>query len=143
MTTFNWQEYYNLACELAKSNNPAKKRSSISRAYYGSFISCRNFLLENNLFLGRKSKRVMESESPEIHKEVYKIFREYHYKFNRKDNDFYQKNLVGKKISSRLSDLRKSRNKADYNNEFKNLDADTQYSIIRSREILNILNSFK
>ena len=85
----------------------------------------------------------MESKSPKVHEEVYKIFKGYHHKYNRRDSDFYRKNLVGKKISTRLNDLRKSRNKADYDNEFDNLDVNTEYSIIRSREIINTLNSFK
>ncbi|MCL2114948.1 MAG: hypothetical protein FWH29_01870 [Methanobrevibacter sp.] len=143
MTIFNWKDYYKLAHELANYDSPAKKRTSISRAYYGSFISCRNFLLENKLFLGRNSKKIMESESPNVHKEVYEIFKKYHYMYNMRKANFYSKNLVGKKISSWLSDLRRNRNKADYNNEFEKLDDYTHYSLIRSGEILNILNSFK
>ena len=84
----------------------------------------------------------MENKSSEVYKEVYKIFREFHYKYNRGDSDFHQKNLIGKKISGRLSDLRKSRNRADYEDEFEKLDDYTEYSIIQSEEVLGMLNSF-
>jgi len=42
--TFDWTEYLKLANELAKRNDEASLRSSISRAYYGVFCIARNIL---------------------------------------------------------------------------------------------------
>ena len=41
---FDWEEYFNLAQELAGTNEEAKLRSAVSRAYYSAFCLARNYL---------------------------------------------------------------------------------------------------
>ena len=53
---FDWSEYLNLAQELAGrptslSNEEARLRSAISRAYYAAFCKARNHLRDNENLL--------------------------------------------------------------------------------------------
>ncbi|MEG4171823.1 MULTISPECIES: hypothetical protein [unclassified Microcoleus] len=41
---FDWEEYFNLAKELAETTEEAKLRSAVSRAYYSVFCLARNYL---------------------------------------------------------------------------------------------------
>ena len=41
---FDWEEYFNLAKELAGTTEEAKLRSAVSRAYYSAFCLARNYL---------------------------------------------------------------------------------------------------
>ena len=48
---FNWQNYLNLARELAQRPDEAAQRSAISRAYYAAFCSVRVHLEEKGVFI--------------------------------------------------------------------------------------------
>lgn len=41
---FNWRDYLTLAIELENGTDESKLRSSISRAYYASYCSARNYM---------------------------------------------------------------------------------------------------
>ena len=101
---FNWNDFNNLANSYINQNNKVKQRTGISRYYYGTFCTMRDFLNENKIYLNKKSENTMNSKKPDVLSETSKIFRN-HSKFQ--DN-------IGKIISKELDKLRKMRNEADY-----------------------------
>ena len=111
--TYDWCNFYNFAKEFSDSDNPTELRIGISRFYYSAFCKCRDYIIENNLFLDKKCKNTFEEESSEVHNEVRNVF----YNNSRIDKKY------GKKIARALSDVREKRNKADYdsnNYKFRN-----------------------
>ena len=90
--------------------NPAKQRTGVSRFYYGSFCTSRDFINENKTYLNEKSKKIMTSKSVDAHGETSKIFK-HHAKF--------KKGNKGKIISKNLNKLRKMRNQVDYDKLIK------------------------
>ena len=132
---FKWLEFNNLADSYINQNNDAKQRTGVSRYYYGTFCTIRDFLCENEIFLNTQSKEIMNSKKVDVHGETSKIFRK-HEKF--------QKNNIGKFISKELDKLRKMRNEADYDKSTsKSLDEMIKKSKIRSERILQLLGQFK
>ncbi len=93
---FDWKEFTNLAVEYIDDNNPAKQRTGVSRFYYGSFCTSRDFINENKTYLNEKSKKIMTSKSVDAHGETSKIFK-HHEKF--------KKGNKGKIISKNLIEL--------------------------------------
>ena len=69
---FDWKEFTNLAVEYIDDNNPAKQRTGVSRFYYGSFCTSRDFINENKTYLNEKSKKIMTSKSVDAHGETQK-----------------------------------------------------------------------
>ena len=133
-TEFNWKEFNKLADSYLKNNNPAKQRTGVSRYYYGTFCSIRDFLNENRIYLSEESEKIMKSKKSDVHSETSKIFRK-HPKF--------QKNKTGKIISKELDKLRKMRNKADYDKITSNsFDDMMKTSKIKSERILKLLDEF-
>lgn len=123
---FDWCEYYNFANSFSDSDNPAELRSGISRFYYSGFCTCRDFIINNKKYLNKDNKKIMESENSEVHSETVKTFFEH--------NDLKP---YGKKIGRELSDLRKHRNKADYDSSDYNVKSN--YNYVKAR--LNIIFS--
>ena len=72
---FDWCDYYYLGKSYSNETNLAKLRTGINRFYYGCFLKSRDYLLDNNIFLNKDSKKIMKSESPKIHEETRKIFK--------------------------------------------------------------------
>ncbi len=123
--SFSWKEYFDLADELAQIQNPltssdeARLRSAISRAYYGAFISARNFLhfRENNPVPHR-----MNAHWYVMH-------------------EFLSSNqAVRVRIGTNLSRLRPDRNMADYDNTFPNLTFIVQKALSRTQEVFDDLD---
>lgn len=54
---FEWCEFNNLADSYINQSNEAKQRTGVSRYYYGTFCTTRDFLNENDIFLNEKSKK--------------------------------------------------------------------------------------
>lgn len=102
---FEWCEFNNLADSYINQSNEAKQRTGVSRYYYGTFCTTRDFLNENDIFLNEKSKKTMHSKRSDVHGETSKIFRKH---------ERFRKNNIGKTISKELDKLRKMRNDADY-----------------------------
>ena len=129
---FNWNDFNNLADSYINQNNKAKQRTGISRYYYGTFCTMRDFLNENKIYLNKKSENTMNSKKSDVHGETSKIFRN-HSKF--------QKDNIGKIISKELDKLRKMRNEADYDKITSNsLDRMIINSKIKSEKILKLLS---
>lgn len=131
--TFDWIDYLNLASDLeneAKCGNSlgeAKRRTSISRAYYSSFNLAKNYLISTGVTFNRSS---------EVHKEVQFHFED----LSRKEKDSNKrKNLI--EISNELGNLRSARNKADYNDTLPRVDKLGQASLIRARKIESLVKS--
>ena len=45
---FDWHEFNNLADSYIEQTNEAKQRTGVSRYYYGTFCTTRDFLNEND-----------------------------------------------------------------------------------------------
>ncbi|WP_405290299.1 hypothetical protein [Methanobrevibacter sp.] len=129
---FDWREFNNLADSYIEQNNESKQRTGVSRYYYGTFCTTRDFLNENDIYLNEKSKKTMQSKKSDVHGETSKIFRK-HEKF--------KKNNIGKTISKELDKLRKMRNEADYEKiTSDSLDNLMLKSKIKSERILELLD---
>nr|WP_294998392.1 hypothetical protein [uncultured Methanobrevibacter sp.] len=127
---FNWNNFNILADSFIDENDEAKQRTGVSRYYFETFCTARDFLNRNKYYLNNKSKKIMTSNKSDVHNETSKIFRK-HKKFNN--------NEIGKIISKELNKLRKMRNQADYNQINNNIDNMIKKSKIRSERILKLL----
>jgi len=117
---FDWAKYLVLAEELAvRSTDEASLRSAISRAYYAVFCIARNRLLEEGEEIPKTS---------EAHSAVWTKYRESAQK-RRKD------------IGITGDRLRRSRNKADYDDEFPSISAVVQDAVVKARHLLDSLGS--
>ena len=118
---FNWCDFYNFADTFSDSNNSAELRSAISRMYYAIFCKSRDYIIENNYYLSKDSKKVMNSKTGMVHSETIKILMNH----NQFDS------LKSKKVARELSRIRKSRNKADYHSF--NHDLKYEFRFVKSR----------
>ena len=97
--SFDWHKYVVLASELLEANKTkdmeeAYFRSSISRSYYGVFC------------LARNKKGLQTHEEGNVHR---KVIDEYKTSNNKNE----------KKVGHNLDELRRLRNRADYNEGHK------------------------
>ncbi|MBL7811041.1 MAG: hypothetical protein JNL57_02360 [Bacteroidetes bacterium] len=117
---FNWQDYIDFAQELLEKDISEKSlRSSVSRAYYGAFICCRNRLGLSN----RKDN--------EIHKIVCERFNS--------DNPTKEE----MSIFNSLKDLRRFRNTADYENFCDFTPQQVALIVDKSKNVISLLNSIE
>lgn len=131
---FEWYEFNNLADSYVNEDDEAKQRTGVSRYYYGTFCTARDFLNDNDIYLNQNSKKIMKSKKADVHGEISKIFRKH---------DKFQKNNIGPIISKELDKLRKMRNEADYDRfTSNNLDDMILKSKLRSEKILELLAKF-
>lgn len=129
---FEWCEFNNLADSYINQSNEAKQRTGVSRYYYGTFCTTRDFLNENDIFLNEKSKKTMHSKKSDIHGETSKIFRKH---------ERFKKNNIGKTISKELDKLRKMRNESDYDKiTSDSLNKMMLKSKIKSERVLQLLD---
>jgi len=111
--SFNWKDYVDLAEELLKREDEASHRSAVSRAYYGVFCIARNRL------------SMTYDKSRFVHWQVIKRL----WKSN---------NPKHKKLAKILSDLKRARERADYEEDsFKREDA--KIMVLLSKEALSLL----
>jgi uncharacterized protein (UPF0332 family) len=118
--SFDWTQYFQLACELANQAEPgsasgeAKLRCAVSRAYYAAFCTARNHLRDN------EKKPI--STGPEAH-------------------DFVRAQFGGgteprKKVGVNLARLHLDRKKADYDDVFPKLRETTELDLKIAERII-------
>jgi hypothetical protein len=134
--SFNWKEFHSLAMELESSDWSAKKRTSINRSYYSAYCIARDFLIENQAYIDRYNKEIINSSKSKAHEEVKKTYGELYFYHRRGDKN------TGKEISKSLDRLRKKRNVADYEKNFPNLEFEAKRCLIYSKYILDNVDKF-
>ena len=123
--SFDWLEYLNVAQELAgqpdrASNEEAKLRSSISRAYYAAFIKARNFLRDN--------EGMVISNQPRVHEYVPRQFEQ-------------SRDKKRQQIGYKLRDMRHIRNQADYDDVVLHLPELSKKTLKLARQVILRLES--
>jgi uncharacterized protein (UPF0332 family) len=118
--SFDWLHYLNLALELSdqaasSKHRDAKLRSSISRAYYATFHKSRQLL--------NHKWGISIPKGPNAHKQV--------------QNEFKRRKQYG--IQENLYRMRGYRNKADYDDEFADLEGTARENIWRAKQVLSCL----
>jgi len=115
---FDWTRYLLLAQELAeRRNDEASLRSAVSRAYYAAFCIARNRLLQENEKI---------PATGEAHATVWTKYRNSVQK-HRKD------------IGTTGDRLRRSRNRADYDNEFPDISEKVEQALANAKDLLESL----
>jgi uncharacterized protein (UPF0332 family) len=115
---FDWTGYLLLAQELAeRRNDEASLRSAVSRAYYAAFCTARNRLLQEGEEIPKTG---------EAHTIVWAKYRESAQK-RRKD------------IGITGDRLRRSRIRADYDDEFPDIRARVEDAVAKARRLLDSL----
>lgn len=130
---FNWNRYIDLAEELSDSDDEAKCRCGISRAYYGAFHRTKKFLTEF-------SHQTINIYHGGVHKEVIKSFE-----------DFGCGNKDYSSVAQELIRLKKQREQADYNDVFfgKNvppslkLKKQLEIAIERAKHIVQLVDKIE
>lgn len=102
---FDWYKLHELGCKLYESGSEVELRTAINRFYYGSFCYARDYLIHNKIFVNADLKKDLCSGTGVVHGATQEIFRKEKQKINPK---------VGRKIHKYLYNLRKYRNKVDY-----------------------------
>lgn len=123
--TFDWSQYLNLAKEFLgqltpPTNQEAKMRSAISRAYYAAFISARNYLQE--------TEGLSIPKTADAHKYVVQQFKQ--------SSETERQN-----IGRNLEKLRRDRNEADYNNSVPELFKISKIAVKRSQRVMSQLSN--
>ncbi|RLI75447.1 hypothetical protein DRP05_14825 [Archaeoglobales archaeon] len=116
--SFDWGDYLALAKELAGESNEAKLRSAISRAYYSIFCKARNYLHGKIPLTGKSIDHKLVSEA-----------------FKAKDDDKL------KRVGVNLERLRIDRNKADYEDDFPNIVAQTEMDLLIAQESYEVIET--
>lgn len=125
--SFDWSDYLILAKELAgletsPASNEAKLRSAISRAYYATFCLARDHLRD-------KEKRLIPYDEPS-HKYVIDTLR---------NSSIKERKVIGLELNR----LKIDRNKADYNNEFSDLDSKVRVVLALAKQVEEKLKSLE
>ena len=116
--SFRWREYVNLAKVLCESNQDSFLRSSVSRAYYGAFCLCRNYLKLSNIKTGQVHRIVSD-------------------KLNSSDDDDIF--LAGQYID----ELFKARKNCDYEGEHIINQKDAQKLIQKAIKVVEIIDDLE
>ncbi len=121
---FDWSDYLDFAQTLvaSKATYPSQEaalRTAISRAYYSAFCKSRNYL--------RDIDNIQNSRTAEIHKLVQETLKN-------------SENKNRKKIGTNLERLRRIRNKADYEDNFSDLQQQATLALKWAKEINTDLN---
>ena len=74
----------------------------------------------------------MTSKSSKVHEKTYEIFR---------DNHYLNRQLIGKKISRLLFDLREKRNDADYNSKMQHVNHNYNFVKARTKRLFKELEN--
>jgi uncharacterized protein (UPF0332 family) len=111
---FSWKDFLKVAEDLSlSSQDEAKRRTAISRAYYAAFCAARKHLND-------------ESITENIHRNVINAYQ-------------YSQNKDEKMIGWKLDLIRKHRVTADYFDSKPVTIDDVDYSIARAKEIFEII----
>ncbi len=119
-------EYIELAVLLAKEaaagpHQDAKLRSAISRAYYAAFLRARYYLTY-------KAKDLNIPRDGTAHTCVREQFRS-------------TTEAIRQEIWQGLDDLRKARNQADYQANYKVSNNNVRFLVIQARHTISLINS--
>jgi len=122
--SFDWFEYFTLAQELAgksvQSNEDAKFRSAISRAYFSAYCIARNFLRD-------KEGHRIPGDS-DAHGLVRDLFVKSHEGHRRQ-------------IGQNLERLRVSRNEADYDDVITGLPSTVTVALNLAKRVISTLST--
>lgn len=102
LPSFEWQQYLVLAEALSEISAEAAKRSAISRAYYAAFHVARHLYVASN-------PSYLSTPGAELHRDVWNWFVRHHARSHREIG------LTG-------SNLKRFRERADYDDKFPGLD---------------------
>ncbi|WP_413509927.1 hypothetical protein [Carnobacterium maltaromaticum] len=111
---FDWNSYYNLAKELSVCNDEAKQRTAISRAYYSAYRLMRDKVSIAS-YEGRSSS----------HADVWNFIGKTNYRSCKSDGFI----------------LKELRQKADYDANMPDLEADCEEALILAEQIINKINN--
>ncbi|MEG4288229.1 HEPN domain-containing protein [Microcoleus sp. C2C3] len=123
---FDWEEYFNLAKELAATTEEAKLRSAISRAYYSVFCLARNYLRDI-----QQDPRLSRNKTYDINDHQYVAEEFIH-------NPSKSQTMI--EIGKDLSRLRKMRNNADYEDTMFNLPTQATTALMLAQNIISALS---
>lgn len=119
--TFNWRGFLTLAIELEESADEAKLRSSISRAYYASYCSARDYM----------DKKIPKNVPP--HKYVIEYYNGFH---GGKTN--FRRSL----IAENLKLMKVKRVTSDYDNKSQNIKSmreSAQFVLDLSKDVIEFI----
>ncbi|MBI5789281.1 MAG: HEPN domain-containing protein [Candidatus Schekmanbacteria bacterium] len=112
-------DFIELADELKTSEKEAKRRTAISRCYYGAYNYLKQFFVESGIDI---------SESADGHKQLV---------------DYLSHSNVTKTqiIGEQIKNLRKERNSADYNMSIQSFDKNkTQLLVVKAKNAIDNFN---
>ena len=115
--TFDWSDYLRLAKDLAKNSGEAELRSAISRAYYSIFQQARKALESAGIPIKRSSKD---------HSFVPRTLKR-------------QKDVKARQLGEHLKRLRVDRNKADYDDDFPDLEKQVELDLLIAEDCQKII----
>ena len=123
--SFDWLEYLTLAQELANqainsSNQEARLRCAISRAYYAAFCKARNHL--------RYKEQRSFPNSGRVHQTVIETFEKSH-------------DPVHQIVGQFLRNLRANRNIADYEDIVIDLPGITRGTLVQAEQVISLLST--
>jgi len=127
---FDWPDYLELAEELGESSdNEAKMRSSISRAYYAAYCNARNYMIEKD------HNQIPKDES--VHQYVINYF----WGFKHESIKTHTRREIG----IILDRMKKRRINADYEDRFPVgnlviLNSETRKTLLESKRIISLIN---
>lgn len=124
---FDWEEYFNLAKELAGTTEEAKLRSAVSRAYYSVFCLARNYLRDI-----QQDPRLSRNKTYDINDHQYVAEEFIH-------NQSKSQPMI--EIGKDLTRLRKMRNKADYEDTMFNLQREARNALALAENIISALSN--
>ena len=119
---FDWNEYLNLANELAKRPDEASKRSAVSRAYYSAFHFARAWL---------ENRSVPVPRDGTAHQIVWE-------EFERIGDETSSQNP--RHVGQQGRRLRDERNRADYKANVPNFVNYVSPALVKARQIIAYLS---
>lgn len=118
----NWREYVVIAERLVVERFEASKRSAVSRSYYGTLNVCRGWLEKNGAPIDRHR----------MHAQVWGLFESAELASTRTKRDW-------KLVADLGRSLRALRNRADYDDNFPELDQNAAEAVGLAKRILALL----
>jgi hypothetical protein len=118
----NWLDYVVIAERLVVERFEASKRSAVSRCYYGTLNVCRGWLESNGAPIDRHR----------MHAQVWGFFETAEGASTRTDREW-------KLVADLGRSLRALRNRADYDDSFRDLDQNAAEAIALAKRILALL----
>jgi uncharacterized protein (UPF0332 family) len=116
---FNWKLFLDLAEELAQSEDEARRRTAISRAYYAVVGIAKG-----------KVKKIYPNAFAGYHEKLWREFES--------SNSNLHRNIATKGMR-----LKNKRNRADYDGDILNLERETESAIKEAHNLLKMLESMK